>query len=167
MLRRHICHRVAGIVHGEARYFMAATIDKLGDDGIRRAFGAMTRNTPVLDAEGHMRALARRTTLIRQWMAFMQRYPLVLTPVCAEPPFPWGLDVGSHDSIDRVLRAQGTQFMVPLLGLPAISAPTGFVQGLPVGVQIIGERFREDLVMDAAEVIEARCPATTPIDPTF
>lgn len=155
------------LVHGEARYFMAATIEKLGDDGIRRAFGGMTRKTPVLDAEGHMRALARRTTLIRQWMAFMQRHPLVLTPVCAEPPFPWGLDVESLDSIDRVLRAQGTQFMVPLLGLPAISAPAGFVQGLPVGVQLIGARFREDLVMDAAEVIEARHPATTPIDPKF
>jgi amidase len=155
------------LVHGEARVFMAAAIEKLGDDGIRRAFGGMTRKTPVLDAEGHMRAQARRTTLIRHWMSFMQRYPLVLTPVSAEPPFPWGLDVESLDGIDRVMRAQGTQFMVPLLGLPAISAPAGFVQGLPVGVQIIGARFREDLVMDAAEVIEGRHPPTTPIDPRF
>jgi amidase len=97
----------------------------------------------------------------------MQRYPLVRSPVSAEPPFPWGLDVESLDGIDRVMRAQGTQFMVPLLGLPAISAPAGFVQGLPVGVQLIGARFREDLVMNAAEVIEARHPATTPIDPKF
>ncbi|MCL4744790.1 MAG: hypothetical protein KJZ83_05190 [Burkholderiaceae bacterium] len=49
----------------------------------------------------------------------------------------------------------------------AISAPAGFVDGLPIGVQIIGARFREDMVMDAAEVIEARFPATTPIDPVF
>jgi hypothetical protein len=34
-----------------------------------------------------------------------------------------------------------------------------------MGVQIIGPRFREDLVLDAAEVIEARCPPMTPIDP--
>jgi amidase len=156
------------LVHGEARHFMAATIEQLGDDGIRRAFGGMSRHTPVLDAAGHLRALARRTTLIRDWMAFMQRYPLVLTPVSAEPAFPWGLDVESLEGIDRVMRAQGTQFMVPLLGLPALATPTGCTpQGLPMGVQIIGPRFREDLVLEAGEVIEARCPPTTPIDPKF
>ncbi len=153
--------------HGEALHFMAAPIEQFGDDRIRRAFAGMTRNTPRLDAAAHMQALARRTTLIRNWALFLQRYPLVLGPVCAEPPFPWGLDVDSFEGMDRVMRAQGTQFMVPLLGLPAISAPAGFVGGLPVGVQIIGARFREDMVMDAAEVIEARHPATTPIDPMF
>jgi amidase len=114
-----------------------------------------------------MRALARRTTLIRNWYAFLERYPLVLGPVSAEPPFPWGLDVETQEGMDRVLRAQGPQFMVPLLGLPAISAPAGFVEGLPIGVQLIGARFREDVVLEAAEVIEARHPASTPIDPRF
>ena len=155
------------LAHGEALHFMSEAIEQLGDERIRRAFAGMTRNTPRLDAPQHMRALARRTTLIRNWMGFLERYPLVLGPVCAEPPFPWGLDVDSYDGMDRVMRAQGTQFMVPLLGLPAISAPAGFVDGLPVGVQIIGARFREDMVLDAAEVIEARHPATTPIDPKF
>jgi amidase len=155
------------LAHGEALHFMAGTIEQYGDDRIRRAFAGMTRNTPRLDAAAHMQALARRTTLIRNWMGFLQRYPLVLGPVSAEPPFPWGLDVESFEGMDRVMRAQGTQFMVPLLGLPAISAPAGFVGGLPVGVQIIGARFREDMVMAAAEVIEARHPATTPIDPVF
>jgi len=155
------------LCHGEALVLMADTVNRFGDDRIRRAFGRMTRGTPRLDLEGHMRAMASRTGLIRQWNAFLERYPLVLSPVCAEPPFPWGLDVETQEGMDRVLRAQGTQFMVPLLGLPAISAPTGFADGLPIGVQIIGPRFREDLVMQAAEVIEARHPATTPIDPKF
>lgn len=155
------------LCHGEALRLMAPAIEKFGDQAIRRAFAGMTRNTPRLDLEGHMRALARRTGLIRDWMAFLERYPLVLGPVSAEPPFPWGLDVETEQGMDRVLRAQGPQFMVPLLGLPAISAPAGFVDGLPIGVQIIAARFREDLVLDAAEVIEARFPPTTPIDPQF
>jgi amidase len=56
-------------------------------------------------------------------------------------------------------------FGVPVLGLPAVSVPTGVAGGLPMGVQIIGRRFREDMVLDAAQVIEARCPPFTPIDP--
>jgi amidase len=151
--------------HGEAYYFMREAVEKFGDWRLRKAYAGMTRNTPRLDAQGHMRAFARRTTLIRNWARFMQTYPLVLTPVSAEPPFPYGLDVDTDDGIDRVLRAQGTQFMVPLLGLPAISAPAGFADGLPIGVQVIGARFREDMVLDAAEVIEGRFPPATPIDP--
>jgi amidase len=95
----------------------------------------------------------------------MQRYPLVLGPVSGEPPFPWGWDVDSVESMARVLRAQESQFAVPVLGLPAVSVPTGLAGGLPMGVQLIAPRFREDLVLDAAEVIESRCPPMTPIDP--
>jgi amidase len=62
-----------------------------------------------------------------------------------------------------MLSAQEPQFAVP--GLPAVSVPTSMAGGLQMGVQLIAARFREDLVLDAAEVIEARCPPMTPIDP--
>ena len=75
----------------------------------------------------------------------------------------------------RIRRAQATQFAVPLLGLPAIAVPTGMTSArpgvsaaeLPMGVQLIGPRFREDLLLDAAAVIESRCPPMTPLDPRW
>jgi amidase len=39
--------------------------------------------------------------------------------------------------------------------LPAANVPANYNDGQPVGVQIVGRRFREDLLLDAAEVIEA------------
>ena len=64
-----------------------------------------------------------------------------------------------------LLREQGDCLLAPLLGLPAISVPTGLADGLPMGVQLIGARFREDLLLDAAAAIESRCAPMTPIDP--
>lgn len=153
------------LAQGEAIHFISDAVERMGDDGMRTAFRYMSASTPRLDAFGHMKALARRSTLLRRWMLFMETHPLVLTPVSAEPPFPQGLDVESQASMNRVLRAQGPQFFVPLLGLPAVATPTGIADGVPTGVQIIGPRFREDLVLDAAEVIEARAAMKTPIDP--
>ena len=43
-----------------------------------------------------------------------------------------------------------------LLGLPAGNVPANYNDGLPVGVQVVGKRFREDMVLDACEAIEQR-----------
>ncbi|MDO9286377.1 MAG: amidase family protein [Aquabacterium sp.] len=153
------------IGNDEARKFMWPAIEQFGDEGVRRSFGWMLADSPVLEHAEHLKAFAKRSTLIRRWQLFLQRYPLVLGPVSGEPPFPWGWDVESEASMARVLRAQESQFAVPVLGLPAISVPTGLAGALPMGVQLIAPRFREDLLLDAAEVIESRCPPMTPIDP--
>lgn len=153
------------IGNDEARKFMWPAIEQFGDEGVRRSFGWMLADSPVLEHAEHLKAFAKRSTLIRRWQLFLQRYPLVLGPVSGEPPFPWGWDVETEASMARVLRAQESQFAVPVLGLPAISVPTGLAGALPMGVQLIAPRFREDLLLDAAEVIESRCPPMTPIDP--
>jgi amidase len=149
----------------EARLFMWPAVEQLGDEGVRKSFGWMLGTTPPLSHADHLKAMAKRATLLRRWQLFLERYPLVLGPVSGLPPFPWGWDVESEATMARVLRAQESQFSVPVLGLPAVSVPTGLAGPVPMGVQITGPRFREDLVLDAAEVIEQRCPPMTPIDP--
>jgi amidase len=153
------------IANDEARKFMWPAVEQFGDEGVRRSFGWMLAASPVLDHDAHLQAFAKRATLVRRWQLFLERFALVLGPVSGEPPFAWGRDVDSEASMARVLRAQESQFAVPVLGLPAVSVPTGLAGGLPMGVQLIGRRFREDLVLDAAEVIESRCPPMTPVDP--
>ena len=54
---------------------------------------------------------------------------------------------------------------VNTLGLPAVALPVGIRDGLPQAVQVIGPRYREDLVLEAAAAIEDRVGIITPIDP--
>jgi amidase len=149
----------------EFRRFMQADFDRDGDDGIRVAMKLMLDNVPDRGTDAHLRALADRTRLIREWNAFLAHTPLVLAPVCAEPPYVHGFDLESAARTMEVWRQSSTLMAVPVLGLPGMAVPTGVSEGLPVGVQIIGPRFREDLCLAAAEAIEARVPRITPIDP--
>lgn len=151
----------------EIRETMADTIERLGDAGIRRSITGLLASGGAPDLATYVRALASRTGIVRDWQVFLERYPLVLQPVAPEPAYPQGLDVGSDAEMARVNRGQGTQFLVPVLGLPSLSAPLGQAEGVPLGVQLTAARFREDLVLDAAEVLESRSPSPTPIDPVW
>jgi len=149
----------------EFRRFMQADFERDGDDGVRTAMRLMAENVPDRGVDAHLKALADRTRLIRDWNAFLAHTPLVLAPVCTEQAYVQGFDVESAARTMEVWRQSSTMMAIPVLGLPAMAVPTGVANGLPVGVQIVGPRFREDLCLAAAEAIEARVPRITPIDP--
>jgi amidase len=76
-----------------------------------------------------------------------------------------GADCGSLDEALALMQAQWPMTFVPCMGLPAATVPTGVVNGLPGSVQLVGGRFRESWILDAAQAIEDRAGVMTPIDP--
>jgi amidase len=150
--------------------FMYPDIERYGDGGIRTAMRFMVDNVPRRSPTEHLKALAERARLIRTWQLFLEQTPLVLAPVCTELPYAHGFDLESAARTAEVWRQCATLMAVPVLGLPGMAVPTGTAEGLPVGVQIVGPRFREDLILTAAEAIEARVNSTRslmPIDPRW
>jgi amidase len=145
-------------------------VEQVGDDGMKKAaegYYAVSSEwwgtQPTL--ADYMNGYARRGTLIRMLGEFMERYSIVLLPVSAEQAFEQDADIASVESMCRVMAAQASMMAIPVLGFPALSVPTGVTEGLPAGVQLLGRRFDEDGILDAAEVIEARAGTFTPIDP--
>lgn len=134
---------------------LAEAAEREGDPGAlavvanRRAFAE--RLGP--DAVGQ--ALLHRATLVRQWLLFLERTPVLVLPVSAELPFPDGLDMQGEAAFRRVWEAQLTQLGLPLLGLPALAVATGLAGTAPMGVQVVAGRYREDLCLLAGEAIEA------------
>ncbi|MEK3937265.1 amidase family protein [Sporosarcina sp. FSL W7-1349] len=107
----------------------------------------------------------QRGALIVQLQQFLEKYPLLLLPNSAEQAFEQDADIISTERTRHVVVAQWPMIAVALFGVPAISVPTSVEDGLPMGVQIVGRKFREDTLFEAAEIIEAHASIATPIDP--
>jgi amidase len=155
----------AELIATEIRFAILPYILKHGDPDVIRCTELLLEPSVEPGLDRYLTLLAQRSTHLRNWMLFLERYPLVVGPVSTEPPFVVGFDVESAQRTREILCAQRLLVAVNLLGLPAVSVPTGLWAGLPLGVQVIGTRYREDLCLDAAEVIEAQRGLPTPIDP--
>lgn len=155
------------LICSETRHVTLPHILKQGDADVIRSVELLLELGLDPDLEGYMKLVAQRATHLRSWMLFFERYPLVVGPVSTEPPFTVGFDVESIRKTREIMRAQRLLVAVNLLGIPAAAVPTGLWSGLPLGVQVIGPRYREDLCLDAAEVIEAQRGLSTPIDPAI
>ncbi|MEH2532095.1 amidase [Bradyrhizobium sp. AZCC 1614] len=111
------------------------------------------------------KALTRRATLTREWLAFFEQYAVLLMPVSGELPFPDQLDRKDEASFARVWHAQLPQIAIPFMGLPGLTVSTGLVGRVPVGVQLVSGRYREDLCLAAGEAVEAGGTPSAAIDP--
>src|SRR5438094_954292 len=142
------------LVASDIRQVTLPLIRQFGDRDVNRALDLFLEITPGLDLAGYAKGLADRARYLREWMLFMDRYPIVVGPVSTEPPLPVGFDLTGAACAAQVSRAQRLLVTVNLLGLPAVAVPTGLTNGLPLGVQVIATRYREDLCLNAAEIIE-------------
>jgi amidase len=135
---------------------LASVMREHGSADIGSVYDSYCSHAKQLDLEGYVRALSARAGYLRDWSVFMERFPLVLAPVSLVPPMPQGEDLKGGERMGRMLEEQSLLYSVNLLGLPAAAVPTGLHDGVPLGVQIIGPRFREDLCLTAAQAIEER-----------
>jgi len=141
--------------------------EKEGDPGALACLRGNRSKVLPFDQASFSKALTRRATLSREWLLFLEKYPVLLIPVSAELPFPDHLDCKDEASFARVWRAQLTQIAIPFMGLPGLTVATGLVGRIPVGVQVIASRYREDLCLLAGEAIEAGGTPPSPIDPVL
>jgi aspartyl-tRNA(Asn)/glutamyl-tRNA(Gln) amidotransferase subunit A len=108
-------------------------------------------------------AMDRRAEIALRAQEFFQNYDLLLTPAVAIPAFKMGQV--SPDVNEPTNWMSWTPFSYPfnLTQQPAASIPCGFTRdGLPIGLQIVGAKYRDDLVLAAARAYESVKPIRLP-----
>jgi amidase len=138
-------------------------VDKYADEDAKTSMRLWFALMPPADLPALLSALAQRDLLLRRWLGFMMRYPLIVMPTLADEPPPHGLDL-TEGGQRRILDSLRVSLIAPALGLPGLAVPVGTNGRLRSGVQIVAGRFREDLCLDAGEVIEAAEGAVAPVD---
>jgi amidase len=139
-----------------------------GDPGIEQFLNAWFELKGAADdLPTYLAALAERDTMARAWSLFMETYPIVVMPSSTEVALPVNVDLEGLDGAKRTIDAISFQMLLAVLGLPGLAVPTPPVDGLPMGVQIVSRRYREDLCLDAGEIVEAHLGTFTPVDPAW
>lgn len=148
----------------EGWHLSRAGIMRHADADARRVLELMMEYHAPLDLPGYLAAWVERDRMCDAWQRFFATHPLVVMPSTGGPPPGVGDDHRDLAAATHIRITHRFQNVAPLLGIPALAMPMGGVDAWPTGVQIMSARYREDLILDAAEVIEAALGVPEPID---
>ena len=134
---------------------MAPYVDRRNEiePGLRRIIETTLKNGPTK----YVQAWFDRLAWWQHPRALFEKYDLLLTPTIACPPFPVGLDNPTEIAGKPVAAYAWIPFTYPfnMTGQPAASVPCGFTKDrLPIGLQIVGRRFDDALVLRASAAFE-------------
>jgi Asp-tRNA(Asn)/Glu-tRNA(Gln) amidotransferase A subunit family amidase len=132
---------------------------------ILREFYLWTGAEPAHTGESLLATWLGRDALRQKFLLQMRKYPVLICPAAAIPAF-------HHGEREWQVEGQTVKYLdawsycewFNLLGFPAVVVPMGHSEeGLPIGVQIVGRPWEEELLLAVAAVLEeARGPWEPP-----
>jgi len=137
-----------------------ARFDGIRFGGTRNLFGAEPKRRIMLGTfalssgyyDDYYAKAAKVRTLIKQdFENAFNRCDVIVGPV--SPTVAWNLGEKTRDPLKMYL---SDTYTIPasLAGIPGLSVPCGFYNGLPVGLQILGKYMDEETILDVGEVYE-------------
>jgi Asp-tRNA(Asn)/Glu-tRNA(Gln) amidotransferase A subunit family amidase len=141
----------------------AAYAERIGENPgeVDPTFAKFVERGAGVTAGEYLRARTRMREFWQEVLAFLARFDLLITPTAAVPPFAADAKPPREIGGERVSVLGWMPFTYPfsITGQPAASIPAGWTaENLPVGVQIIGQRYADATVLAACAAYEAACP---------
>ncbi len=124
---------------------------KFGEEAKRRIMlGTFTLSHGYYDAY-YKKAMKVRTLIVKDFEKAFESVSAIVAPVSPTPP--WKIGEKTQDPLSMYLSDAYT-VTVNIAGIPGISVPSGFIDGLPTGIQFIGPNFSEDLLFQIGHNFE-------------
>ena len=130
-------------------------------DELTPQFAELLESVQGMSAVEYKRDDMARTEVFDAVQDVFDAYDLLVTPTLAVPPFD-NADDGNTVGPTKVAGEEVNPLLgwcltypINFTGHPAASVPAGFIdEGLPVGMQIIGRRYADDVVLAASAAFE-------------
>jgi len=108
----------------------------------------------------------KRAQLFQQFAKFFEQYDLLITPQSPVKQFPVEMNFPTlinGRKLDNYTDWIAGSFLITLMSLPGGSVPAGLTgDGLPVGIQIVGPRFEEPLILSVMKIVQQMQPIGWP-----
>ena len=122
-----------------------------GDEVKRRIMlGTYALSAGYYDA-WYLKSQKVRTLIRQEFSQAFEKYDVLVTPTSPTLPFKIGEKV--DDPLQMYLSDVCT-LPINIAGVPAVSVPAGFADGLPIGMQIIGKPFSEETILKTAHAFQ-------------
>lgn len=136
--------RYDGIRYGYPR-------ERFADEAKRRIMlGTFTLSAGYYEAY-YLKAMRVRTLIKKDFEKAFEKVDVLIAPVSPTPPFKIG------EKVDDPLKMYLSDIFTVtanLAGIPGLAVPAGLVNGLPVGIQILGPQFNEELLFQVGYAYE-------------
>ncbi|MGD8399628.1 MAG: Asp-tRNA(Asn)/Glu-tRNA(Gln) amidotransferase subunit GatA [Bacillota bacterium] len=143
-------HRTAAAVADSVELFMKTRAEGFGPEVKRRIMvGTYALSSGYYDAY-YLKAQQVRTLIREDFNRAFASCDLILTPTAPSVAFP----IGSKTDPLEVYMEDICTISCNIAGIPGISIPGGFDQGMPIGLQLLGPAFKEENLLRAAYSFE-------------
>jgi amidase len=143
---------------------LMSMLGAIDDSGLTETMNDWRPSFPEPTSQTFIKAMGDRDMLMRAWNVFFSKYPLMVTPMMAEPTMTRGYDksfVGAMASMSTIGR---WGMNLSAISIPALAFPVGKHEGAPLGVQVTAHTWREDLILAAGDALEARLGPVGAVD---
>lgn len=125
--------------------------EAFSDEAKRRIMlGTFTLSSGYYDAY-YKKAMQARTLIKKDFDDAWKKYDAIISLVSPTPP--WKLGEKINDPI-KMYMSDVLTVTANLAGIPGLSLPAGFINGLPVGIQILGPQFSEERLFQIGDAFE-------------
>ena len=121
----------------------------------QKMFAGYVNEYEQLDLREYLVSSGHFVSVQRDTAHFFENFDAYLIPTSLAVPFLNDQDFKQPETLSSILLAQRPLHIVNLLGLPSVAIPTHIENDVPLGVQLMGARNSDYLVLDIAESIEA------------
>ncbi|HID42772.1 MAG TPA: Asp-tRNA(Asn)/Glu-tRNA(Gln) amidotransferase subunit GatA [Archaeoglobaceae archaeon] len=150
--------RYDGVRYGHAldqldswtKYFSRIRAEGFGDEVKRRIMLGSYALSAGYYGKYYLKALKVRTLVKNDFQRALKDFDLLISPTMPSIAF----RIGELADPLTMYKMDVNTVPVNLAGIPALSLPIGFAKSLPVGLQIMGDYFSENLILNFAMEIE-------------